>query len=431
VDWQGGRACNRFGMARTDRKERVLEALLGFGLALLAVLVTAALAQAKPGDLDRSFGGDGKVRTKIDEDYGGAATSVAIDSRGRTIAAGTTGSFAVARYKRNGRLDGSFSGNGKVITSFGRFAQAQAVAIDPRGRIVAAGFSCFLSDDSCSDVRPALVRYRRNGTLDPAFGSGGKVTTDFGGANANSVAIDSHGRVIVTGGNSGDFGLLRYKWNGSLDPSFGSGGRVTSDFGGGDGASGVAIDSHRRIVAAGSTAAGEDYDFALARFEPNGDPDGSFGSAGQVTTVFGGSSDARSVAIDSRDRIVAAGYADGVPSGKFALARYKPNGDLDDSFSGNGKLRTRFGRRNDAAHGVTIDSRDRIVAVGGEDDFRVARYWPSGRLDRSFSGDGKVTTRLAYAQANSVAVDAQDRIVAAGTNSGRFELVRYVGYRRR
>ena len=245
------------------------------------------------------------------------------------------------------------------------------------------------------------------------------------------MAIDSHGRIIVAGGKSGDFGLLRYKWNGSLDPSFGAGGSVTSDFGAGDGASAVAIDSHRRIVAAGSTAPGEDYDFALARYKPNGDPDGSFGSAGKVTTVFGGErrrqlGGDRLPGPDRRRRDMRTG----IPSAEFALARYKPNGDLDDSFSGNGKVRTRFGRRNDA-DSVAIDSRGRIVAVGGEDDFRVARYWPSGGLDRSFSGNGRVTTRLAYAQANSVAVDARDRIVAAGANSGRFELVRYLGYRRR
>ena len=217
---------------------------------------------------------------------------------------------------------------------------------------------------------------------------------------------------------------LRYKQNGSLDPSFGSDGTVMTEFGGpGDFSGSVAIDSLDRIVVVGSSAG----DFALARYKPNGSLDPSFGAGGEVMTDFRGRSHANSVVIGLHGRIVAAG---GTASGKFALASYKRNGTLDDSFSGNGKLRTRFGR-HDPAHAVAIDSHGRIVAVGGEEDFRVARYGRSGRLDRSFSGDGKVTTHLAFAQADSVAIDSRDRIVAAGSNSGHFELVRYLGYGRR
>jgi uncharacterized delta-60 repeat protein len=401
-----------------------------FALALLAALLAPALARAAPGDLDRSFGGDGKVRTMFGDGYS-YANAVVIDSHGRLVAAGAVGnSFALARYRRNGSLDDSFSGNGRVVTGFGSgFAQAQAVAIDSHGRIVAAGFSC--SQSGCGDARLALARYRPNGNLDGSFGSDGKLAApDFFG---RGMAIDSRDRIVVTGASVGDFVLGRYKRNGTPDGSFGTGGRVTTDFGGAEGAISVAIGSRGRIFVAGGvtgiSSPPEARDFALARYRPSGDLYASFGVGGLATTNFGFGtySQVNSLAIDSHGRIVAAGVA----AHAFGLARYDANGVLDDSFSGNGKLRTKFGRRHDRANSVAIDSRGRIVAGGGDADFKLARYRPSGRLDRSFSDDGQVTTRLAWATANSVAIDSKDRIVAAGVNSGQFELVRYIGYPRR
>jgi uncharacterized delta-60 repeat protein len=401
-------------MALTDRRQLVV-------FALLAALLAPALAHARPGDLDRSFGDGGKVRTRFEVHDG--AYSVATYSHGRTVAAGVTssGKFALARYRRNGTLDDSFSGNGKVRTDFGGGASARSVAIDAKRRIVAVGDDCGVDDSDCDF---ALARYHRNGSLDRTFSGDGRVVTDFGAsAGARSVAIDSRGRIVVAGPSGGQLAIARYKQNGGLDPSFGSDGTVMTEFGGPADVSGsVAIDLLNRIVVVGSSAG----DFALARYRPNGTLDPSFGGDGEVMTDFRGSSHASSVVIGFHGRIVAAG---GTASGKFALASYKRNGTLDDSFSGNGKLRTKFGRHG--ANSVAIDSHGRIVAVGGEDDFRVARYGRSGRLDRSFSGDGKVTTHLAFASAESVAIDSRNRIIVAGFNSGHFELVRYVGYRRR
>jgi uncharacterized delta-60 repeat protein len=138
-----------------------------------------------------------------------------------------------------------------------------------------------------------------------------------------------------------DFALARYKPDGSLDGSFGGDGKVTTDFSGGnDSAHSIAIDSQGRIVAAGFNGTPESDlgDFALARFNPAGNLDSSFGTDGKVTTYLGGSAGARSVGIDSQGRIVAVGHS----RGDFALARYKPNGRLDSSFGGDGKVRTHF-----------------------------------------------------------------------------------------
>jgi uncharacterized delta-60 repeat protein len=428
-------------------------ASLAFGLALLA----PALAQAaKPGDLDRSFGGDGKVTTNFG--HYNAASDAAIDPHGRIVAVGhpENNYFGLARYRRNGELDRTFSHNGKVAT--GAYGNPSSVAIDSQERIVVAGNSYNDFDDDYSSF--VLARYRPDGTLDRSFGFGGRVVTDFAGygndTSAGSVAIDTHGRIVVAGvagssilPNWWDFALARYMPDGRLDPSFGGDGLVTTDFRGfGDEADAVAIDSQGRIVVAGyaqhERARGYHPDFALARYRSNGSLDPSFDGDGRVTTRLDRYSIAGSLVIDPQGRILAVGIAEPhLHEGDFGLARYLPNGELDPSFGSGGVVTTAFGRDHvDGAGSVAIDSHGRIVAVGGTrrrafgsgGDFALARYWPSGSLDRSFSRNGKVTTTFGGDDgAGSVALDSEDRIVAAGGGGRKddFALARYIGYRHR
>ena len=418
-------------------------ARLSFALALLAAVLPPALAlAAKPGSLDRSFGGDGRATTNFK--HYNAASAAAIDRHGRIVAVGRPEYryFGIARYKRNGELDRTFSGNGKVAT--GVSGDPTAVAIDSLGRIVVAGSDFEAGFDAGYFI---LARYKPNGTLDDRFG------TSFGEpAYVSSVAIDSQGRIVVAGEigysaspNEDDFALARYKPNGSPDPSFGDGGVVRTDFDGhGDAATDMTIDSQGRIIAAGyaQRRVGRAVpDFALARYLSNGALDPSFDGDGRVTTHLGRSSIAASLVIDSQARIVAAGLADWRGrEGKFGLARYLSNGGLDPQFGGDGTVTTKFGREySDGAGSVAIDSRGRIVAVGGTraprsyGNFALARYWPGGGLDGSFSGDGKVTTDLrGDDDAASGLLDSQDRIVAVGGGGRKadFALARYIGYRR-
>jgi uncharacterized delta-60 repeat protein len=205
------------------------------------------------------------------------------------------------------------------------------------------------------------------------------------------------------------------------------------------------------VAGYGTTKSGSD-DFVIVRYRPNGGISRSYGRRGLVTTDFGsdhapGTGDLlQSIAIDSHGRVVAAGEADD----RVALARYRRDGRLSRSFGGDGKVRMRFGHRHgsngDAAYDVAIDSQGRIVAVGDRnvDDeplarrfaVAVARFRSDGRLDRSFGGDGTVTTRFGNTNsvATGVAIDARDRIVAAGylrSLAGTdYALARYIGYRR-
>ena len=166
---------------------------------------------------------------------------------------------------------------------------------------------------------------------------------------------------------------------------------------------------------------------ALAQAARPGDLDRSFSEDGIATTGIRGGVSGRSVAVDSHDRIVVAGgpnpFAD--RSDDFVLIRYRPDGSLDRSFGGDGRVRTDFGH-SETAEGAAVDSQDRVIAVGESwngtgphaPDAVLARYQPDGHLDPDFGGDGRVRTRIGYQSgANAVAVDAQGRIVIAGWSS--------------
>jgi uncharacterized delta-60 repeat protein len=228
-------------------------------------------------------------------------------------------------------LDRTFGTRGKVTTDFGGRDGAAAVALQPDGKIVLAGTTTNSDTDIIHHV--ALARYNVDGTLDASFGSGGKVITGLGTSSdewATGIALQSDGGLVIAGSTAdpSNFSLARYNSNGTLDANFGVGGKVITDFGTiAEGALGVALQSDGRIVTAGyAYTNGATGDFALVRYNADGTLDTSFGSGGKVTTDFGTNSDlAAALAIQSDGKIVAAGYAVLSASGMdFALARYLP-----------------------------------------------------------------------------------------------------------
>jgi uncharacterized delta-60 repeat protein len=402
---------------------------------LTTLLVLSPARAAKPGALDRSFGGNGKVSTN----FGGynAARDAVIDRHGRIVAVGhpASGGWGLARYRRNGDLDRTFSHNGKV--EGGVPGNARAVTIDSHGRIVVAGGFHTCCVDRTSYL--VLARYRPNGTLDDSFGWEGKVEAETG--ESETLVIDSEGRIVVPCYRDGDSGMTRYMPDGRLDPSLGTDCLVTTD--GRFGAD--AIDSRGRFLAGGFVGVPGHpyrYDFAVSRYKADGTPDPSLDGDGLVTTHVGRRGSASSLTIDPEGRIIAAGYVENGRSNKgdFAVVRYRADGQLDAKFGDGGVVTTRFGRdHDDNAVSVALDSHRRIVVLGETQgshswirDFALARYLPNGRLDRSFSRNGKVTTSFSGGSddAYAVMVDSQDRIVAAGGGGRKddFVLARYVGY---
>jgi uncharacterized delta-60 repeat protein len=285
------------------------------------------------GALDLTFGTGGIVTTPIGSgsDLG---FSVAIQTDGNIVVAGVSSNgsnndFALVRYTMNGALDLTFGTGGIVTTPIGGADdQGQSVAIQTDGKLVVAGSSYNDGYDF------ALMRYTTNGALDLTFGTGGIVTTDFGsGSNdqAFSVAIQTDGNIVVAGssiinGSYPDFALVRHTTNGALDLTFGSGGIVTTDFGSlHDQAYSVAIQTDGKLVVAGQSYIGSNWDFALVRYITNGSLDLTFGSGGIVTTPVGSYTDeAYSVAIQTDGKIVVAGGT----NTDFAVVRYNGEGEI-------------------------------------------------------------------------------------------------------
>jgi uncharacterized delta-60 repeat protein len=395
------------------------------------------------GFLDQTFGTGGVVTTS----FGPAddiAQSIAIQADGKLVVAGydySGNNFAVARYEPNGTLDPSFGTGGKVETAFGGIAaSAWGVAIQADGKIVAAGRTY---DGTNTDF--AVARYDADGTLDPSFGNGGKVTTNFQNTNngAYAVTIQPDGKIVVAGqsgiGSPSVFAVARYNADGTPDTTFDGNGRVTINFGGtDDGALGVALQPDGKIVLAGK-AVGINYDFGIARLNPDGALDTTFNGTGWERTDFGGTLDvARSVAIQSDGKIVLAGFTQ--PGGRtdFALARYDSNGSLDGSFNGTGRVVTSIGPTDDEANNVAVQPDGKIIAIGQSSngsnyDFALARYNADGTLDPMFGNDGTQTTAIGpgNAIAAGLALQPDGKIVLAGSSSNGtsddFAVARYLG----
>jgi uncharacterized delta-60 repeat protein len=347
------------------------------------------------GSLDASFGTGGRVTT----DFIGqtdVASAIVVQPDGTILVAGTANmgsatqfDFALVRYNSNGTLDSTFGTGGKVTTDFnGGLDQATSIGLQTNGKIVLAGFA------TAGDAHTALARYNTNGTLDTSFGdlSTGKVVTNINNTRdfANALAIQSDGKIVVGGSTLVPmfgfimFSMARYTSGGSLDATFGSGGKVTTQVVFGDGEDdaifALAIQIDGRIIAAGQANFAQD--FGMVRYLANGALDTSFGTNGIVTTDFGGTTDrALGMALQVDGKIVLAGAANLTTgsTGDFGLARYNPSGSLDSTFGTGGKVVTDFGGNVENGRGIVIQSDNKIVVAGStatvaQADFALARY---------------------------------------------------------
>jgi uncharacterized delta-60 repeat protein len=220
-------------------------------------------------------------------------------------------------------LDRTFGTEGKVITDFSDNTDAAfALVIQPDGMIVAAG-----ATGRFPNSQFALARYNTAGWPDARFATGGRVTIDFGrAARAHAVALQSDGKIVTGGfvnnGSSGDGAWARHNPDGTIDKSFGVAGKVSTDFGGRNFGSALAVQPDGKTIVAGSDDFPPFYDFALARYEPDGSRDVTFSQDGTVLMEFGGNSWINAVAVQSDGKIVAAGYARTSSGADFALVRY-------------------------------------------------------------------------------------------------------------
>jgi uncharacterized delta-60 repeat protein len=394
-------------------------------------------AQAAPGQLDPSFGIGGKVVTSIGPNSWAAA--LALQPDGKLVAfgsalVGTDYRWALARYTPSGALDPSFGQGGEVTTPIS--GVGEAVALQPDGKILVTGGS---------GTGLGLARYLPDGSPDPSFGSGGAVVSSFPGS-AYALALEPDGKIVVGGSDYmfTSFALARFLPDGAVDTGFGNGGEVTTrlDPIWGSQVTSLAVQTDGRIVAAGLVTAGEGGWPALARYNADGSLDATFGSGGKVTeqNTALDPGEVNSVRLDSSGKIVVVGRfgADLNPfAQQFSLFRLRTDGSFDPSFgtSSPGITLTPVGWPATAS-AVVLQRDGKIVLAGtGGGSFALARYGPTGRLDNTFGNRGIVKTGFGTrsAAAGGLVVQRDGKLVAAGVvndDLGRsigFALARYLG----
>jgi uncharacterized repeat protein (TIGR01451 family)/uncharacterized delta-60 repeat protein len=350
------------------------------------------------GALDTTFGPSGTGIVTTDLGNWDNAKAVAIDNQGRIVVAGFQATdFAaslrmiVARYTPGGVLDTTFHGGSTLVfhdVAGDNDTVANAVAIDDQNRIVVAGRVTDGNDDFF------VVRLNSDGQLDTSFG---RNAIAFGGNdNAWAVAFDAEGRIVVAGASNdintsvlpeGRIAIARLNADGSLDSTFDGDGKLEAHVEGKDTAAlGVAIDASGRIVVAGNRIIEEfsttsfTTGIVVARFYNDGSLDQSFGSGGKVTMTASSfpHDSASDVAIDQAGRIVVGGRG----GTHLAVLRLTDQGILDTSFQGPGTLPGWALMTNRSfVSDLLIDGQGRIVTVGGDGSFEIARFYSDPLAD--------------------------------------------------
>lgn len=390
-----------------------------------------------PGAIDVSFDSDG-IQTTDFFGSSDSANDVAVQSDGKSVVVGSATSaasdfdLAVARYNVDGSLDTTFDADGKF--SIGRTGAdfAQSVAIQPDGKIVIAGSAA----GSVEFTRAILVvRLNPDGTLDTTFDGDGMVISELS-ANGRAVKLQTDGKIVVAGewgqGNEGKIIVVRYNANGSLDTTFDADGFVLTDIPNTVYARAydMLIQPDGKIVAAGSTQ-NPQLVFALARYNTDGSLDTSFDLDGTVITdIASGNDQGESVHLQADGKIVMTGFGSNGSSGDITVTRYNADGSLDPLFDGDGKLTIDLDGRTDFPGSAVIQSDGKIVVAGSNgSDIFLARVNPDGSLDTSFDGDGKLITDILGRSdsARSVTMQSDGKLVIAGSSSFDFAVVRYQG----
>jgi uncharacterized delta-60 repeat protein len=379
------------------------------------------------GRLDTDFGVGGKTTTVV----GGTAIGMSsiLQPDGKIILTGSNmdTDFIVARYNPDGKLDTSFGNGGIVNTDVAGLAVPRDIALQSDGKIIVVGGS----DDF------VLVRYKPNGSLDTSFGSGGMAYTDFGGSDiGNAVVIQTNGKIVVAGNTQNsfnDFAIARYKTDGSLDTTFGSGGKVITPFGyrplgeeSDDMAYGAVLQSDGKIIVVGWTNLHNDEECALVRYNTNGSLDSTFGSNGISLKLIHDGVEAQSVILQNDGKIVIAGHIMSGYTHGFAVVRFNSNGVLDQTFGTKSSTMTDIGGAEWLVKMIKQPD-EKILTIGYTTDGKIAiaRFDANGNLDTSFGADGKMITSFSGdSWAAALSLQPDGKIVISGDVNDEFILAR-------
>lgn len=409
--------------------------LMRFVAMVICCWCVAAISNAAPGDLDMTFGVQGKVMGGS-----GYAGGLAIQPDGKIVLGGNVPSamggdqdMAALRLNLDGSLDAGF-GAGSVASMGvpGSNQDGFHAALQSDGKVILVGRMEQYSTD-----RYVLVRFHPDGQPDGDFGQGGKALVPQAQWLDLKVLPDDKILLCGTAGDtvtSGRGTLLQANADGSLDPSFGNNGVVSLEIPGRAvvNAVGANVQADGKIVVAGYVpAAGGNNDFMLARCLADGTLDTSFGNSGFVINDFDNGNDlAADVVIQPDGKIVAGGISGA--QGAFAtVVRYLPNGALDTTFGvgGRASLEIPFQPVGPESwfylwRNVALQQNGKIILSGyityspaNVSRIKLVRFDKDGALDLSFGVAGSVTTEFAPGQSdcNGLAVQSDGKIVVTGS----------------
>lgn len=349
------------------------------------------------GATDSTFGNNGIVITPTA--YSSDINAITMQPDGKIVAAGYwinlgTYHFQIARYNTDGTLDNSFGNGGIVNTSIGNSSMPFSIQIQPDGKIIAAG-GVKANLNPPFQYHSLIVRYNADGTPDTSFGTGGIVITiaDSNEDGISSIVLQPDGKIIAGGYAWNQFLLMRYQTDGTLDTTYGTGGIVKTSIEGTEASIwAIAQQADGKILGAGTTGDITNFKFALARFNNDGTVDTTFGTSGKVTTDFNPFfyEVATSVVLLPNGQILLAGYSES----NIAMAKYNNDGSLDAIF-GNGGILSLNGYPPVPQNGVTILPDGKIITVGSLEvssfnyGFSLTRF-ADGVPDSSFGINGNL-----------------------------------------
>lgn len=435
--------------------------IIKFVSVVILILLNSG-ATAQTGSLDNAFGNSGKVITDFGNTSSSFGSAIAIQIDGKIVVAGKNSiagktSCAIVQYNINGTLDNSFDTDGIVITNFSNTTADFSIVIQNDGKIVVAGTKVFNAGEGI--VAFGVTRYNINGSLDIGFGNNGE--TILGGGYCNSIALQSDGKILIAGSTSGyalDFSVVRLNSNGTPDTNFGIWGSGAAQFNVGPGGTypafnyggSVLVQNDGKILVAGTCKYSKDASPrrpVIFRLNSNGGTfDPSFGNGGvsygdiiDPNMNLGSYNDnIWCAALQSDGKILIAGSANtSWNNGDFSVLRLNNNGTLDYSFGINGSTIINIGTGIEEVRSIAIQSDGKIIlagsSIGTGIDFALVRLNKNGTLDKTFNGDGKITTNIGSGDdfGCSVVIQSDGKVIVAGRTmngaKGNFALVRYQG----
>jgi uncharacterized delta-60 repeat protein len=366
------------------------------------------------GMLDQTFGSGGSTLASLGDRTVTVAQALALQPDGKLVVAGYSrvsgiNQLMVARYTAAGILDLTFGTNGSTLTALGDgiFAIAQALALQPDGKLVVAGYVQVGGNNQL-----VVARYTPSGLLDLSFGTNGSTLTPLGDGSdtrANALVLQNDGKLVVAGyarvGGNNQLVVARYTTAGILDLSFGTNGSTLTPLGDGSDtrANALVLQNDGKLVVAGYARVGGNNQLVVARYTTAGILDLSFGTNGSTITSLGDGTNTRANALvlQNDGKLVVAGYARVGGNNQLVVARYTPSGLLDLTFGTNGSTLTPLGiGTNTVSYALVLQSDGKPVVagyarvIGGDYQLAIARYSTTGILDLSFGANGSTLTAL-------------------------------------